>query len=223
MALVGLMGTSLILIGASAAAQQIETSITVMDTACVDDPTTLALSVSQNPTWDTANPLKTGPGAWVGNTGTTEGARLNMDVSDCAGGWTVNATVTDFTSAEGNVISAPNHFYLTVITYNGQPQHLVYGCGPFGCYDSPTSVPGTYGHLGPVTGAGAYGQKVRFGGTGPDYTNQTTYPLMSGDETAVGPMYGTWGLRWDGLENITDAPPGVYTANLTMTFTPANP
>lgn len=222
-AVLALMGSTLITIGTSVAGQGIESSITVLETACVDDPTTLSLTVSQNPTW---NPdVSTSPSSWIGNAGTTEGARLNMDVSDCAGGWTVNVTITDFTSDEGNVISGSSHFYMNVNTYNGTAQYMSgETCWPgAGCYPAVGNHLGTYGHLGPVSGSGAYGQKVYFGGTGPDYTAQTSYPLMTGDETAVGPMWGTWGLRWQNVYAIRDTPPGEYSGTLKMTFTPVNP
>lgn len=220
-AVLALMGSSLIAIGTSVAGQAIETSITVLETACVDDPTTLGLTVSMNPTWNPDDSFS--PSSWIGNASTTEGARLNMDVSECAGGWTVNVTATDFTSDEGNVISTPGRFQLHIITYNGRPQHIVMGCGPFGCSEGPVSVPGTYGHTGPSTGSGSWGSQVGFVGTGPDYTLNASRPLMTGDETAVGEMYGSWGLRWHNVYTIRDTPPGEYTGTLKMTFTPVNP
>lgn len=219
-AILALVGSSLMAIGTSVAAQQIESSITVLETGCVDDPTTLQLSVSMNPTWD---PDTAGPSAWVGTGGNTEGARLNMDVSECAGGWTVNATVTDFTSEEGNVMPASNRFYLTVTSYNGRAIQLQYGCNQWGCTDFPTELSSTWGPRGNITGPGAYGDHVYFGGAGPEYTTQTSHPLLSGNAAAVGPMYGTWGVRWNNLYTIRDTPPGEYSATLKMTFTPANP
>src|SRR5690606_30538754 len=62
-ALVALIGSSLAMLSTSGAARQIETSITVLDTGCVDDPTSLSLNVTMNPTWD---PDTASPGAWIG-------------------------------------------------------------------------------------------------------------------------------------------------------------
>lgn len=222
-AILALMGSSLIAIGTSVAGQEIESSITVLESGCVDDPTTLGLTISQNPTWDPDS--STSPSSWFGNTGLTPGAVLDMNVSDCAGGWTVSVTATDFTSEEGNVISTPGRFQLHIMNTDGRPQKTSgQSCFPgVGCFPGVISVPGTYGHTGPVTGPGSYGSSVGFVGTGPEYTLNASYPLMTGDATAVGEMWGSWGLRWHNVYTIRDTPPGEYVGTLKMTFTPVNP
>ncbi|HLU34359.1 MAG TPA: hypothetical protein VKZ61_01220 [Thermomicrobiales bacterium] len=220
-ALVALIGSSLAMLSTSGAARQIETSITVLDTGCVDDPTSLSLNVTMNPTWD---PDTASPGAWIGSTSSTNHARLVMDVNECVLGWSVSASMTDFISPEGNVISTPDHFYLRVNTHNGKALYPGQSCIPqFGCFSSELEHTGTWGPAGNVSGPGAYGSDVRFGGNGPVYSALSTHPILSGNETAVGPIIGVWGVRWGGIENITDTPPGVYTAEMTMTYTPVNP
>lgn len=195
----------------------LETSIRVLETACTDDPTTLDLTVSQNPTFNPDDHFS--PSAWIGSSGNTEGVRLTMDINECLTGWKVEPTITDFTSEEGNVISSTNRFYMTTPTYDGRAL----------AWDSSINWnvehPGTWGVLGPnATGSGAYGQHIYFGGTGPDYGMVArAYPLLSGDETATGEMYGFWGLRWGNVYGIKETPPGVYTGTLKMTFTPEGP
>lgn len=188
----------------------IDTSITVLEGACEGTPTTLTwIGPGTIPNWSPRG----NPGEYLSMPDYQMG--ITMDVNECLTGWTLTGTMTDLTSAEGNVISASNHFILRVAPlaraqYDSPTQTCMFGTCWYPRID----------HLG--TSGPAYGSDINFGGAGPAYAADKA--LLTGDETATGVLHMYWQARLRGIETIASTtPPGTYTGTLTLTFTPTGP
>lgn len=205
------LGLGVGLAGAQAA-NEIETTITVLDTACSDNPTAVTWSADgySIPDWTPRG----NPGEFL--TTPVDLVTLNLDVSDCVEAWTLTGAMTDLTSAEGNTISTPDHFTLRVNPFSRARQISDTELCMFGTCWYPAVE-----HLG-TSSPVPYGSDITFGGDGPAYASNQV--LLNGDDTATGEMFMSWQARLRGIEHIAaTTPPGTYTGQLTVTFTPTAP
>lgn len=215
--LLGILAMSMgsIGLGASIASAQdgmIETSITVLETGCVGSPSELSWSADSYsiPQWAPRG----NPGEFL--TTNLYQVHLDMNVGECVEGWTLTGAVTDLTSEEGNSISGSDHFILRVNPGSYAKQVSDTELCMFGTCWYPA-----VDHLGAQSPV-PYGGNVTFSGTGPTYTADQA--LLIGDATATGELFMEWQARLVGIEHIAaTTPPGTYTGELTVTFTPTAP